>query len=177
MKHMLKSPTVGRLAALGAVAVSISLIAGLTVVPASASNHAPAPIVLEPLTPRSTFTDDVSVKFKIKQDGHGTQVVNLRDPSRVLVARITIQPGARFPWHTHPGPVVVNVTEGQLTYVDSDGCEERVYPAGSVFVDAGNHVHSAYGTSSGVTTLIATFFDVPATGPITIPEPVQTTCS
>ena len=177
MKHAARSAATTPRAVLGAVAISISLIAAVAVVPASASNHAPPPIAVEPLTPRGIFTDDVSVKFKIKQDHHGTQVVNLREPSRAVVVRITIQPGARFPWHTHPGPVIVHVASGQLTYVDSDGCTERVYPTGTVFVDAGNHVHSAYGSSAGVTTLIATFFDVPATGPITIPEADQTTCS
>jgi quercetin dioxygenase-like cupin family protein len=176
MKITIRPTTAGPLAALAAVAISMSVIAAAAVGPASADTN-PAPIAVEPLTPRSTFSGDVSVMFKMKSDHHGTDVVKLREPSRVVTARITIQPGARFPWHTHPGPVVVTVADGQLTYVDSDGCVERVYPAGSAFVDAGDHVHSAYGTSTGVTTLIATFFDVPATGPLTIPDTVQNRCS
>lgn len=160
------------LAALSAAAISIPLIAAATVPAASADGHAPPPIAVELLTPRSSFTDDVSVKFKIKHEGQSTQVVNLSDPSRVAVARITIQPGARFPWHEHPGPVVVNVVEGALTYVD-DECVERAYPAGTAFVDTGSDVHTAVGSSTQVTTVIATFFAVPATGPLTIPEAVQ----
>ena len=163
----------GPLAALSAAAISIPLIAAATVLPASADGHAPPPIAVELITPRSSFTDDVSVKFKIKHDGHGTRVVDASDPSRVAVARITVQPGARFPLHTHPGPVIVNVVEGELTYVDPDECVERVYAAGTAFVDAGSDVHAAYGSSTQVTTLIATFFAVPATGPLTIAEGVQ----
>lgn len=161
------------LAPLLAAAVSIPLIAAGGVLPASADGHAPAPIVVEQLTPRSTFPDDVGVKIKVKRDGRGTQVSNARDASRLVVARITVQPGARFPLHTHPGPVVVNVVSGEVTYVVADGCEEHVYPAGTAFVDTGQEVHTAFGSSAGVTTLIATFFGAPETGPLTVPEAVQ----
>lgn len=159
------------LAALGAAAISIPLIAAATVPAASADGHAPPPIAVELLTPRSSFTGDVSVKFKIKHESN-TQVVNLSDPSRVAVARITIQPGARFPWHQHPGPVVVNVVEGALTYVD-DECVESLYPAGTAFADTGSDIHSAYGSSAQPTVLVATFFAVPQTGPLTITSGVQ----
>jgi len=117
------------------------------------------------------------VKFRIKAPHHGTQVVSLDSPSEVAVARITVQPGVAFPLHTHPGPVVVTVVEGELTYVEAGTCEERIYPAGTAFVDTGRDVHSAFGSSSGVTTLVATFFGAPEKGPLTVPEAVQTpTC-
>src|SRR5687767_14329145 len=85
-----------------ATAVALGLVAvGLA---PSRAQVPPPPILLEPLTPRSTFTDDIRGQFRIKLEGHGTNVVNMRDLSRSLVARITVQPGAQFPWHTHPGP-------------------------------------------------------------------------
>jgi anti-sigma factor ChrR (cupin superfamily) len=157
------------LAALTAAVISLPLVAVAAVAPATADSHTP-PIAVEPLSPRSTFLDDVSLKLKIKHPGQGTQVVHVADLSRVVVARITVQPGARFPLHTHPGPVVVNVVSGELTFVDPHGCVERVYPAGTAFVDSGRDVHSAYGSSAQVTTLLATFFGAPAAGPLTIPE-------
>ncbi len=161
--------------ALLSTAVVAPLVAAAILLPASADT-APPPILVEELTPlRGTFTDDVSLKFKIKVPHHGTQVVSIDDPSEVAVARITVQPGAAFPLHTHPGPVVVTVVAGELTYVEAATCEERVYPAGTAFVDAGDAVHSAYGSSSGVTTLVATFFGAPEKGPLTLPEAVQTT--
>jgi quercetin dioxygenase-like cupin family protein len=127
----------------------------------SAAQEAPPPIGVEILTPRSTFTDDVDLKVKVKLSGQSTKVVNVEDPSRTVVARFTVQPGARFPWHTHPGPVVVNVVSGELVLVDSTDCLERVYPAGTAFVDLGHgHVHTAFNRSSGVTVLVATFFEV-----------------
>jgi quercetin dioxygenase-like cupin family protein len=91
-----------------------------------------------------------------------------------VVARITVQPGAQFPWHTHPGPVVANVTQGALTYVAADDCVEHEYPAGTAFVDAGgDHVHSAINRTGGPTVVVATFFDAPASGPLTIPRPEE----
>lgn len=157
------------LAALGAAALSLPLVVVAAGTPATADHHV-LPIAVEALTPRSALPDDVSMKIKIKQPRQGTQVVHVEDLSRVVVARITVQPGARFPLHTHPGPVVVNVVSGELTFVDPHGCVERVYPAGTAFVDSGDHAHSAYGSSAGVTTLMATFFGAPAAGPLTIPE-------
>ena len=71
-------------------------------------------------TPRSVITDDVSGQIKIKHHGSGTDVINMNDLSRTVVARITVQPGAQFPWHTHAGPVIVNVAEGALVFVGAD---------------------------------------------------------
>ncbi len=163
------------LAPLLAAAVGIPLAAAGGALPASAEGHLPAPIAAEQLTPRSTFPDAVGLKLKVRRGGGPTQVVSLDDASRVVVVRITVQPGARFPLHTHPGPVVLNVVSGSLVYVVPDGCVEHVYPAGTAFVDTGAEVHSAYGTSTEVTTLVATFFGAPEAGPLTIPEADQST--
>jgi hypothetical protein len=64
--------------------------------------------------------------------------------------------------------VFVNVTQGTLTFVESD-CGEREYPAETAFVDAGHgHVHSAYNPTGGETVIVATFFQSPAEGPLLI---------
>jgi quercetin dioxygenase-like cupin family protein len=133
-----------------------------------AAQEAPLPIAAEILTPRSVFTDDIVLKVKIDTGGE-TQVVKAVDPSRTVTARFTIQPGAQFPWHSHAGPVVVNVTQGTLTFVETD-CAERGYPAGTAFVDLGHgHVHSAYNPTGVETVIVATFFESPAEGPLLIP--------
>lgn len=127
------------------------------------------PITAEPLTGRAVFTDDVSFLIKIKRDGQQTEVVKVQDPSRTVVVRFTVQPGAQFPWHSHAGPVVVNMVQGTLTYIQSD-CDEREYPAGTAFVDPGHgHVHSATNAGTEVVVFVATFFEAPAEGPLLIP--------
>ena len=134
-----------------------------------AAQEAPPPIATEVLTPRSVFPDDIDMKIKLRAKHHGTEVVKVVDPSRTVTARFTIQPGAQFPWHSHAGPVFVNVVEGTLVFVETD-CSERPYPTGTAFVDAGHgHVHSAYNPTGGETVIVATFFEAPAAGSLLIP--------
>lgn len=159
-----------------ATAVIAAALVGGTVLP-SAAQEPPPPIAAEFLTARATFTDDVDLKFKIKLDGTATSVVSAEDPSRTVVARYTVQPGAQFPWHSHRGPVVVNVVQGELVYVEAEDCVERPYAAGTAFVDPGHgHVHTAFNRTSGVTVFVATFFEAPETGSLLIPATAPANC-
>ena len=142
-------------------------------------DHAPPPpIFVEPLTGRHKFTDRVATQIRLKPAGRAQEVVNLHDASNLAVLRITVQPGARFPWHTHPGPVMVAVTKGEIVYVYADDCVERPYPQGTAFVDPGfTNVHFAFNPTGGETVLVATFLGVPATGPLTIPVDAATSAT
>ena len=147
----------------------------VNVVPSAAVDPLPPPIASEQLGLRSVLPDAVDMKIKLKSHDGGTTVVHVDDLSRTVVVKFTIQPGARFPWHTHYGPVIVNIASGSLTYIASGTCEEEPYTAGEAFVDSGHgHVHSAYNPGPGPTILYATFFEAPETGPLTIP--VDPTC-
>jgi hypothetical protein len=68
-------------------------------------------------------------------------------------------------WHTHPGPVVVVVASGELTYYRADDptCTGITYSAGSAFIDPGHgHVHIARNLSASENLeLYATYFEVP----------------
>jgi quercetin dioxygenase-like cupin family protein len=137
-----------------------------------------APVAIEVLTPRAAFTDDASMQVRLKVDGHDTDVIKAPDPSNVVTTRVTVQPGAQIPWHTHHGPVFVTIAQGELTYVSSDGCSSRLYPTGTAFVDPGHgHVHTAYNSGKAVTVFVATFFETPpGTAPITIPADGPADC-
>jgi quercetin dioxygenase-like cupin family protein len=164
----------------GAVSATVLIAAvliGANVLP-SAAQEPPPPISTEILTGRAVFTDNVDLKLKLKLDGRQTTVVNTKDPSRTVVARITVQPGARFPWHSHAGPVIVNVTRGELVYVAADDCVQRPYPAGTAFVDPGHgHVHTAFNPTGGETVIVATFFESPEQGPLLIPAEAPADCT
>jgi quercetin dioxygenase-like cupin family protein len=138
----------------------------------SAADH--MPIHGETLA-RTAFSDPLDVKIKTRSAGH-TQVVHTREPSDMVMMRITVQPGARFPWHVHNGPVMVAVVEGSLAYIDAEVCDDRVYTAGSAFLDAGNHVHSAYNPGSTPTVLYATFLGVEGAPTIPVPGPDRSHC-
>src|SRR5919108_1465490 len=164
-----------RAIALATGMIAVALI-GANVLP-SAAQQAPPPIATEFLTGRAVFTDDVGLKLKIKRAGGPRTGVNAEDPSRPLVARVTGQPGAQFPWHTHPGPVIVNVVKGELVYVPAEDCSERPYPAGTAFVDPGHgHVHTAFNPTDEETVFVATFFEAPAEGPLLIPAETPEDC-
>jgi quercetin dioxygenase-like cupin family protein len=158
-----------------AVIAAVVIIGG--VVPLAAQ-VAPPPIASEFLTGRAVFTDDIDLKIKIRREGEPPDVVNVEDPSRTVVGRFTVQPGAAFPWHTHAGPVVVNVVSGSLVYVPAEDCSRLTYPAGTAFVDPGHgHVHSAFNPSTtDVTVFVATFFEAPAEEPLLIPADAPAGC-
>jgi quercetin dioxygenase-like cupin family protein len=165
---------------LAMVSIGVALI-GANVVP-SAAQDPPPPIATEFLTGRAVFTNDVDLKLRIKGKvrPHGSRwiVVKSKDPSRTLVARFTVQPGAQFPWHSHAGPVIVNVTKGELVYVPADDCGQRSYPAGTAFVDPGHgHVHTAFNPTDEETELVATFYQAPAEGPLLIPAEAPPGCN
>lgn len=142
--------------------------------PEDTTETGPEPIEVVPLTPRSELPDDVGIQISIELEDHDPLVLDIDDPSRTVVAEITAQPGAQFPWHTHPGPVLVNVTESELTYVLASDCVERAYPAGTAFVDPGrDSVHTAFNATDEVATLIAVFFEITDDGPLTITEGVE----
>ena len=165
-----------------AVLAVVGFGAGLGPIAAAASTpptEPPVPpIAVEELTRidedtlvRGNVTDDVTASFTISHEGMEPIVLDLASLSNVAVARFTVQPGAQFPWHSHPGPVIVTVTQGELVYVMADGCSEHSYAAGTAFVDPGRGmVHSAYNPTDGETVIVATFTEVPADGPLSITE-------
>ena len=152
------------------------VVAAAAVAVGTAQADTPPPaIAVEVLTQRAVFTDDVELQIRNKPDSHATRVSNSHHPSRTVVAKLTVQPGAQFPWHTHPGPVIVNVAQGELTYIMAEDCVDRPYAAGTAFVDPGRGmVHTAVNRTGEVTVLLATFFEVPETGPLTIPSRLRT---
>ena len=135
----------------------------------------PPPIASEPLTQRHEFTDDVSVQVRLKPSGRSREVINMDDASRMAVVRFTIQPGVRFPWHSHPGLVLVAVTKGELVFVYGDDCVQRHFATGTAFVDPGfGNVHYAFNPTGGELVIVATFLGVP-NAPAALTNPVSPT--
>jgi len=82
------------------------------------------------------------------------------DGADVFVQHLSLGANQVFAWHTHPGPVVVTVRSGSLTYQDAgpNACRNRTYTAGQGFVDPGfGHVHRVIAGPSGAE-IYSTFF-------------------
>lgn len=153
-------------AVVAATALAIAVLM-LTALPSGAVHGG---IDTEPLTGRHEFTDDISGQIRLKPEGRPREVLNLADASNLMVVEITIPPGERFPWHTHPAPVLAAVAEGDLVYIYADDCVERDYPEGTAFVDpGGDNVHTAYNPGDEDAVVIATLIGAPDDGPVTLP--------
>src|SRR5580765_1941277 len=114
----------------------------------------------------------VQTDFKIKVKEISESVILDPNSQDNIFMRICVQPGAAFPWHTHPGAVVVNVKSGIFSLYDGDDltCTGEVYGAGQAFVDKGHgHVHTARNESGSPVELLVLFLDVPkdAASPLT----------
>jgi oxalate decarboxylase/phosphoglucose isomerase-like protein (cupin superfamily) len=155
-------------AALASAGLIVLVFAGTTVgTPGSA-------VISAPILARGDFVDRVDVKVKFERDGN-IIVANAPDAGEVAVQEVTIAPGGTTGWHSHPGPVVVVVKQGTLTYIRADGgvCTSTPYPAGTAFVDPGQgHAHTAFNLGAENLVLYATYFDVPAGGSPRIDVPV-----
>ena len=120
---------------------------------------------------RVTMPSGIDVSFRIKAE-HATEVVHVDDPSDVIVAKIVVQPGGSFGWHTHHGPAIVTLAPGSgaLSIADAHDCSTEQYAAGQGFVDAGQgHVHVGYNADVKEVVAYVTFLDVPPGSGPTIP--------
>jgi hypothetical protein len=75
------------------------------------------------------------------------------DGADVFVQHVRLDPNVTTGWHTHPGPAIVTVVKGLVTYEDAHAgsCHDAAYEAGHGFVDPGfGHVHRAIAGPEGV---------------------------
>jgi hypothetical protein len=155
-----------RLAALAAIAALAVLAVGVQ--PSAADHGLPHSEALA----RGTFLDAVSAQLKVKQDGRGTRVMNVKDASDVVILKITIHDEAIAPWHAHWGPgILINAGPGTLTSVLSDDCVPRQVGPGKAVVDPGGNVLHAAVNTSGQDLVLYAFFLCVEGGPVLPAEP------
>jgi hypothetical protein len=105
---------------------------------------------------------------KSKVDGYDVQLKS-HDNTDIAVADIAVVPGGHSGWHYHPGPVLVVVKTGAITFYHGNDptCTGTRHPAGTVFIEADGVVGIARNEEAVETTIVATFF-VPAGSPTRI---------
>lgn len=127
---------------------------------------------------RANFDESVDVKFKI---GDGSKdVLHVARTREMVVQEIVLSPGGQTGWHSHPGPVIVLIKTGTLTFYDGEDpdCGAAEYAAGDAFIDSGQgHVHIAFNESASENLeLWAVYFDVPPGGAFRIDAPAPGNC-
>ena len=122
-------------------------------------------IVSATVVARASFVDPVDIK--LKTTGEHQEVLHVPDAQETVIQQVIIAPGGSTGWHSHPGPVVVLIKAGQLSFFSSEdpSCTPTIYSAGQAFTDPGQgHVHVARNLGTENVELWAVYFDVPAGG-------------
>ena len=129
-------------------------------------------VLSSPVFVRASFVSPTDIKFKIK--GGAEEVIHVPEAQQTVMQQVIIGPGGHTGWHSHPGPVVVLIKSGTMSFYDGDDptCTERNYTVGEAFVDSGQgHVHIARNESTTENLeLWATYFDVPPPPPPPAPQ-------
>jgi hypothetical protein len=119
--------------------------------------------------------------FHISSNANGFNVqVNSQDNTDFVDASIVITSGGTSGWHSHPGPVIVVVKTGTVTFyrarahgddnAEGGTCSRTDYPAGSAFFETGGQTVEARNEGGTDATVFATYF-VPAGQPTRIDQP------
>jgi hypothetical protein len=111
---------------------------------------------------RATFSQGENFKVKrISGDWH-VEVKAHRELD-VAVQQIVFQPGGQSGWHSHPGPVFIQVVSGTMTFYESDDptCTPVVRGVGQGFLDVGEHAHIARNETGSPATNIVTYLAPP----------------
>jgi hypothetical protein len=113
---------------------------------------------------RATFGDPSGQLFKVSRiTGDWHVEVKAKPAFDLAVQDIVFQPGGQSGWHTHPGPVFIQVVKGVMTFYMSDdpSCTPIVRSAGEGYLDLGEHAHIARNESGAVAENLVTYFAPP----------------
>jgi len=117
--------------------------------------------------------------FHVQSKAAGYDVeLKSHDNTDIVVANIVVAPGGHSGWHFHPGPVIVVVKTGTVTFYHGDDptCSGTSYPAGTAFVEEGGRVGIARNEGAVEVNNVVTFF-VPKGSPTRIDAPRPGNCT
>jgi hypothetical protein len=139
------------------------------------SDEPAAPVTSDPLTPQFTAASGVTRNLlaqstfdigKIKRTTGDWKVELEAEPAlEIAVRRHDYAAGSSTGWHSHPGPVLITVTEGTVTFYEADGptCTRIVVPAGGSYVDLGEHPHIGRNETGALAVDYTVLFGPPGT--------------
>jgi hypothetical protein len=152
----------------------------------SATRDTPRRMITDPtFTQANSFTSTAAGRgnagaFHIRStDGFDVEI-QAKDSTDIAMSTAVVGVGGTSGWHSHPGPVLVIVKTGAITFYRAGGhsglgfddaanngngatCTRTVYPAGSAFVEvpAPGHVMLARNEGTVETTISAVYFAPP----------------
>ena len=109
---------------------------------------------------RATFVDPKDPTLTVKRvTGDFHVEVKAHPAMDVAMQQINFPVGSQSTWHTHPGPVFIIVSQGTMTFYESDDptCTPEVKTAGQGFLDKGEHAHIARNESGAPAQTVVTY--------------------
>jgi len=127
---------------------------------------------------RATFGDPSGETFKVKRmTGDWHVEVKAKPALDLAVQSIVFQAGGQSGWHSHPGPVFIQVVSGTMTFYESDDptCTPIVRTTGQGYLDVGEHAHIARNETAAPAQNVVTYFAPPGAA-LRIDEPSPGNC-
>ena len=117
-------------------------------------------------TARGTLVDrplDVNWHF-----GPGSKIkLQSSGPMEVAYQRIVATPGSTFGWHSHPGPTIVTILSGTMSFYHAEDCTHKItYTAGQSFSNMPDEIHLARNEGTVDLVVYASYY-LPPTTPLT----------
>ena len=125
---------------------------------------ATAPPSKSTLLARSTFTDPNDQNLNVKRiTGDWHVDIKSKPGMDIAVQSISFPVGSTSTWHSHPGPVFIQVQSGTMTFYEGDDptCTPITRTAGQGFLDLGDHPHIARNEGTQDAVNIVTYFAPP----------------
>jgi hypothetical protein len=114
-----------------------ALVLGLLSIGLTTTARAEPPVGVTPtVIGRATYDS-----FNLKSDPRVLEFsAEAKRPVDIVVRTHDYAPGSSTGWHSHPGPVFITVTEGQVTFYgrDDPSCKPKVVSKGEGYVDTGH---------------------------------------
>ena len=113
-------------------------IGALVLLASAALSLASPPVGVTPtLLGRGTYE---SFKLKTPPEALVDLKLDAKNPLDVVVRTHDYAIGSSTGWHTHPGPVLITVIQGEVTFYDYDDptCTPTLVSAGQGYVDTGH---------------------------------------
>lgn len=129
------------------------------------------------LTSTTIATGSLDPINLVVKNGDWMAQLRTKGQSTLTVVENDVAPGGTFGWHSHPGPSLIIVKSGTLTFYRGDDptCTPEVHSAGEAFVDPGTDVHIGRNEGTVVAVVIVTRL-LPVGVPARIDEPNPGTC-
>jgi quercetin dioxygenase-like cupin family protein len=142
-------------AIVGLVALGVGLMGSAMATPviSATAETARGPLVDRPLDVNWHFAPETKVKLQTQ------------GAIEIAAQRIVIAPGGTLGWHSHPGPTVVTILRGTMSFYHAEDCTEEIeYGPGASFSNLPNEIHLARNEGSEELVVFASLF-VPAQTP------------